>query len=79
MGWVELAPYFCAASKMAQDVAVQYMEMEIGSLPKHKFEQWAGSDVAQIKKTHPNKSHAMSLKCMWMTTLPPWYPCPKPK
>jgi hypothetical protein len=33
MGLVESAPYFSAAYKMAQDVAVKYIETDIGSLP----------------------------------------------
>jgi hypothetical protein len=32
MGWVESAPYFCTASKTARDVAIQYIEMDIGLL-----------------------------------------------
>ncbi len=55
IGWVELALYFCVASKMAQDVAVQYIETEIGLLPQHKFEQYAGADVAQIKEDTPKQ------------------------
>jgi hypothetical protein len=43
MGWVESPPYFCAASETARDVAVEYIETPIGSLPEHKFEQWAGA------------------------------------
>jgi hypothetical protein len=38
MGWVESPPYFCAASKTAWDVAVDYIKTTIGSLPEHKFE-----------------------------------------
>jgi hypothetical protein len=41
MGWVELPPYFCAASETAHDVAVDYIETPTGSLPAHKFENWA--------------------------------------
>ena len=43
MGWVESPPYFCAASETARDVAAEYIETPIGSLPEHKFEQWAGA------------------------------------
>ncbi len=53
MGWVEPAPYFCVASKTAQDVVVQYIETDIGLIPQHKFEQWVGRDVAQISKDTP--------------------------
>jgi hypothetical protein len=45
MGWVESPPYFCAASETARDVAVQYMETEVGALDEHKFLHHAmGSD-----------------------------------
>jgi hypothetical protein len=48
MGWVESAPYFCAASEIAQDVAVKYIETKIGSLLAHKFEKWAGASEAMV-------------------------------
>jgi hypothetical protein len=51
MGWVESAPYFCAASETARDVAVDYIETQIGALPKHKFDSWAGTNEAKIN-TH---------------------------
>lgn len=41
MGWIESPPYFCAASETARDVAVQYIEHPLGSLPTHKFEQYS--------------------------------------
>jgi hypothetical protein len=48
MGWVELPPYFCAASEKAQDVAVQYTEAPIGSSTDHKFVHYAmGNDDVQ--------------------------------
>ena len=50
MGWVESAPYFCAASEMARDVAVNYIKTQIRVLPKHKFSSWAGANEA--KSTH---------------------------
>jgi hypothetical protein len=37
MGWVESPPFFCAASEVAQDVAQDYCETKLGSLPSHKF------------------------------------------
>ena len=40
MGWVELAPYFCAASETARDVAVEYIETEVGTVPEHTFAHW---------------------------------------
>ncbi len=37
MGWVELPPYFCAATETARDIALDYCNTPIGSLPLHKF------------------------------------------
>jgi hypothetical protein len=48
MGWVESEPYFCAAFKTAQDVAVEYIKTKIRSLPAHKFEKWAGASEAMV-------------------------------
>lgn len=35
MGWVELPPYFCAASETSRVVASQYIELPMGSMPDH--------------------------------------------
>ena len=51
MGWVESASYFCAALETAWDVAVNYIKTQIGALPKHKFDSWAGANEAKIN-TH---------------------------
>ena len=59
MGWVELAPYFCAASKMARDVVVDYSETQIGALQEHKFESWAEKNEAKIN-THKKGLTAIS-------------------
>jgi hypothetical protein len=56
MGWVESAPYFCAASETAWDVAVDYIKKKVGSLPEHKFEHWARSTSAMINET-PGERH----------------------
>ena len=37
MGWVESPPFFCAASETARDVAQDYCEMKMGTLPPYKF------------------------------------------
>jgi len=51
MGWIESPPYFCAASETGRDVAAQYMEAPIGSLPDHKFidHSMQGIDVDALK------------------------------
>ena len=38
MGWVELPPYFCAATETVRDISTKYINTEVGSLPTHKFE-----------------------------------------
>jgi len=56
MAWVESAPYFCAASETARDVAVDYIETEVGALPTHKFSHWAGADKAPVvSPTEPGR------------------------
>ena len=37
MGWIESPPYFCTASETARDVAEQYLQLPLGTLPQHKF------------------------------------------
>lgn len=37
MGWIESPPYFCAASETARDVASQYAELPLETMPDHKF------------------------------------------
>ncbi len=39
MGWIKLPPIFYTASEMAQDILAQYIEMPVGMLLPHKFEQ----------------------------------------
>ena len=40
MGWVESPPYFCAATETAQDIAAEYTDMPVGSIPEHKFAKY---------------------------------------
>ncbi len=51
MGWVELAPYFGAASGTARDVAVEYIEMEVGTVPEHTFAHWTEADKTNFNAT----------------------------
>jgi len=37
MRWVELPPFFCASSETARDVAQDYCETKLGTLPPHEF------------------------------------------
>ena len=38
MGWVESPPYFCAATETSRDISTEYIETEVNSLHRHKFE-----------------------------------------
>ena len=51
MGWVESPPYFCAATETARDVATEYTDMPIGSIPHHKFEKYTidGESYADLQ------------------------------
>ena len=57
MGWVESPPYFCAASETARDVAAQYVERPVGSLPQHKFTDFAmgNAEVKNLPKSGSNE------------------------
>ena len=44
MGWVESPPYFCAATETSRDVAMDYSETPINSLPQHKFVKYRIGD-----------------------------------
>jgi hypothetical protein len=46
MGWVESPPYFCAATETAWDVAADYCDTPIGSLPRHKLTKHVAGDKA---------------------------------
>ena len=58
MGWIESPGYFCAASETARDVAEQYVETPMGSLPTHKFlDLTQGSaDYEALPKVSSNSS-----------------------
>jgi hypothetical protein len=49
MGWVESPPFFCAASETAKDVAQDYCEAKIGTLPPHKFTNYVTGNQAYDK------------------------------
>ena len=55
MGWVETPPFFCAASETAHDVAHDYCETELGSLPPHKFTHYVTGNhaYAELPETDP--------------------------
>jgi len=46
MGWVESPSFFCAASETARDVAQDYCETELGTLPPHKFTNYVTGNHA---------------------------------
>jgi hypothetical protein len=39
MGWVESPGYLCVASEKARDVAEDYINVPVGQLPSHKFQE----------------------------------------
>jgi hypothetical protein len=45
MGWVESLPYFCAVTETARDIAAEYCNILIGSLPPHKFMHHVVGDI----------------------------------
>jgi hypothetical protein len=55
MGWVESPAFFCAASEMGSDVAQQYAETKVESLPRHKFldHSMASTDVEMLPAQKP--------------------------
>jgi len=46
MGWVESPLFFCTASEMARDVAQDYCETKIDTLPPHKFTNYVTGNQA---------------------------------
>ncbi len=44
-GWVELPPFFCAATETSRDIALQYSNTAVGSLKEHKFEAYLKGNV----------------------------------
>ena len=46
MGWIESPPFFCTASETSRDVAENYVETPIGSMPEHKFEKYTVGGAA---------------------------------
>ncbi len=54
MGWVELPPYFCAATETARYITTEYIGMPVGSLTPHKFKKYIFGNVDY--NTLPNTS-----------------------
>jgi hypothetical protein len=52
MGWVESPPYFCAATETARDIATEYTDMPVGSIPTHKFSKYTvgGESYSDLKE-----------------------------
>jgi hypothetical protein len=47
MGWVESPPYFCAASETARDIAMDYTNTEVGTVPVHKFTKYTRGEAGE--------------------------------
>jgi hypothetical protein len=56
MGWVESPPFFCAASETARDVAQDYCETKLGSLPPHKFTHYVIGNKAYDELPEQNEN-----------------------
>ncbi len=54
MGWIESPPYFCAATETARDIATEYTDMPVGSLPIHKFTKYTvgGESYFDLPQEH---------------------------
>ena len=59
MGCIESPPYFCAESDTAIDVAQQYIETPVGTLPNHKFVENSaqGEEFESLPKTGNDNLH----------------------
>jgi hypothetical protein len=57
MGWVESPPYFCPASETARDIATEYTDMPVGSLPTHKFAKYVvgGESFGALRQDHTDQ------------------------
>lgn len=58
MGWVESPPYFCTASETSRDVATNYIEAPVGSLPSHKFERLSAPQESGMDTTHATRQQS---------------------
>ncbi len=69
MGWVESPPYFCAATETARDIATEYTNMPVSSLPEHKFLHYAlhGEAYSDLPLVHDGHAFCPWSKSMWMT------------
>ncbi len=56
MGWVESPPFFCTASETARDVAQDYCETKIDTLPPHKFTNYVTGNQAYDELPERNDS-----------------------
>jgi hypothetical protein len=54
MGWVESPPYFCTATETARDIATEYTDMPVGSIPAHKFSKYTanGESYGELAEDH---------------------------
>jgi hypothetical protein len=62
MGWVESPPYFCAASETARDIAMDYTNTEVGTVPVHKFTKYTRGDEGEHITTPPGTALRYCLK-----------------
>ncbi len=63
MGWVESSPYFCAATEISRDIAVQYCETKLGTFKKHKFDALVAGHaiMVELPETYKTQQHMQYL------------------
>ena len=61
MGWIESPPFFYAASETGRNVASQYIETSVGSLPNHKFfgHSTQGNELIEVSLVVPRSKEAL--------------------
>jgi len=64
MGWVESPPYFCVAMETARDIASDYCDTPVGSLPHHKFAKHVtgAKEFNKLPSTLENRDFFYALK-----------------
>ena len=64
MGWVESPPFFCAATETVRDIATEYTDMPVRSIPDHKFVGYTvnGESYSDLPKEHDGRTFLSMIK-----------------
>ena len=57
---IESLPFFCTPFEMGRDIAIQYTETPVSSLPMHKFIKYATTSKNYKKLPQNNDTHKFS-------------------